>query len=1729
MQIKDPHQCYHLLLTGIYSSGEKAGIVIKGIQPFFDIKVPDGSDADVFSDFIAGSVFGGSKNQAENIYLIRHEIVMATPFKGFQESKSKYMRCYFNTTSMRTKAIKRIVGQTIEIPVKSQLVAMQLDTASDDTSCYYRKVAREAKIKLCGWNIVSKYTIDKSKTFCRPAAVREVLLIKLTDISDLKNTIDPHSDPKKYAHLLKDKTMIGNWDLETDSENPTGHAPLPENVFNKDTGEAEDVIRMYSMSYFWYWSDKPLLKINITDMPAKPRADCLIVVCKDQIDIIRISSYIIGRMCPEFYAGFNDGTYDWPFIIKRAEQYDEKFGTGLIQYMKECMSVIPWSPEADAYTIVGSKTEKVKIEAERMVENVHFSVPGMICFDVRTIFQQLYPTADKSSLSFYLAANKLGSKEDMAYQKMFKIFRLMRQLAKMFGTSDKNNDVTQNVYDKILTGLYGVIAQHGEKHQPLLNHREVNIYRNIDDSKYNAHQLTVKEIIDLVEESEQVIHYCNIDAQRCQDLLKMRSIIPDRREMGDLSYTSMHDAIYRAGGMKVRNLVISEGIKPEWNIALSNISRGEKDPRKYPGAYVVPPKKGLYRDHTIVKRARRSAMLTAHNISIGTDMHDILVRVKDELTRADFDERYPMTASEQINNDTNGKIDRPCAGLDFSSLYPSLMMAYNFSPEMIVLTYEQYEMLKVKLDRYGRLYRFVEIEFLYGLKDEAESSKEKIHGWCVQHTPIEGPVIGADGKPTGKTQIVKFEGMGLYPSILKRLFDQRALMKKRMEYFQVPKEFLEKVFETKRLTELLKVSIGEQMECVRAALLGERNARQTELDTFKEPYYKWRLSAMKELDHFFEKEWFAAENKISVGELYDEMTFQYNYLNVKQNALKVFMNTFYGEAGNSQSAFFLPHVAGGTTTYGVKNLKKVIQHTEEAGFSVKYGDSVLPNTPILIKRGDVFMYRKIEDLASDWSEVDYGDGLVKEHAECAELTYVWSDAGWTQINKVIRHKTNKDIYRVLTHTGCVDVTEDHSLLSPDGAKVRPSECMIGTELMHYDLPKSTVCEKFRFSDDADMIPAEMFYMFDRTDPRDRGLVKLTNLGKTGGFVYDLSTENHHFAAGVGHLIVHNTDSAYISPPEKYYEAADADYVAGKITKKEYWTQMIKISMEVLDKYKDEIGDMLFKNNGTRFLKMAYEEILWPYAMVGKKKYVGIQHQNIVNLRACMSECPLDEFIKSKSLFIKGLEIKKRGPSKFMTLICYEILKEAFCIDTTKTLKEIVEVKLKDVAGRKFAPDLFIRSAAYKLPGKNKLGVLKRGNVTVLQFAGRMRDLDRKHPELGIKAPELGERFQYIVSKKYPWQYGLRGTKSNTSIGDKYEYFTSLENKEYHNMLQGPIEIDIDYYITHELIGQFSRFLIYHPDYNTFFNESMYDDDAAYKVADKKARDFAKHELVKYYEKNFATSYMQKGNIYKDIFNVTNGALRGVMLHKYGDIVGVFDVVNTLVTGADTSEDDGMLKFDDVRLNSKISDKLRGSCSELGKKQARSNVSALSVKTGMSVSVIRKLYTDSRSNVLNIRKAQLVRERSELDALFIRTIPEFKKYCLQNVAILETVTSEIKSQSEIETFNFECDDEATQLDIGLTLDQEEVRGRVEDVMDGMGIDDSIVHELNMIYAKLVSVERMLTEIDLMEMDFKANVGRQVGYIANPFVATNKKYAPIAQRNMIGLKTNFMEWLDRNRDK
>ena len=127
-----------------------------------------------------------------------------------------------------------------------------------------------------------------------------------------------------------------------------------------------------------------------------------------------------------------------------------------------------------------------------------------------------------------------------------------------------------------------------------------------------------------------------------------------------------------------------------------------------------------------------------------------------------------------------------------------------------------------------------------------------------------------------------------------------------------------------------------------------------------------------------------------------------------------------------------------------------VDYTDDKNFEqLRYGkimimtdaDSVTGDTPILVKNTNgLINVKNIEDLCTTWVGNDKEYGL-------SDYT-VWTECGWSNIKSVMKHKVSKRIYRVVTHTGIVDVTEDHSLLKEDGVKITPQECVLGQTLLH---------------------------------------------------------------------------------------------------------------------------------------------------------------------------------------------------------------------------------------------------------------------------------------------------------------------------------------------------------------------------------------------------------------------------------------------------------------------------------------------------------------------------------------------------------------------------------------------------------------------------------------------------------------------------------------------------------
>src|SRR5688572_20750022 len=96
----------------------------------------------------------------------------------------------------------------------------------------------------------------------------------------------------------------------------------------------------------------------------------------------------------------------------------------------------------------------------------------------------------------------------------------------------------------------------------------------------------------------------------------------------------------------------------------------------------------------------------------------------------------------------------------------------------------------------------------------------------------------------------------------------------------------------------------------------------------------------------------------------------------------------------------------------------------------------------------------------------------------------------------------------------------------------------------------------------------------------------------------------------------DTDSLYLTCPDSYYEKCDLTYDAGKgiISKLEYWAEMVKITMRIMGKLCNEVNNFLRLKTRSDYLKMAYEEVLFPVVFTGKKKYFGIPHEDTPNFK-----------------------------------------------------------------------------------------------------------------------------------------------------------------------------------------------------------------------------------------------------------------------------------------------------------------------------------------------------------------------------------------------------------------------------------------------------------------------------------------------------------------------------------
>lgn len=383
----------------------------------------------------------------------------------------------------------------------------------------------------------------------------------------------------------------------------------------------------------------------------------------------------------------------------------------------------------------------------------------------------------------------------------------------------------------------------------------------------------------------------------------------------------------------------------------------------------------------------------------------------------------------------------------------------------------------------------------------------------------------------------------------------------------------------------------------------------------------------------------------------------YNILNKRQLAYKVSSNSMYGALSTKKG--YLPFLPAGmcVTAVGRQSIEKVsnIIQKEHHG-KIVYGDSVTGSTPLLLRnpRTRMMTVQTIESIIPANAWIPYPgfkifDTSIRLEKEYAITDYeAWSDVGWTPIRKVIRHKTEKQIFKVMTRCGAVNVTEDHSLLNDKKEKIKPKDVKPHqVRLLHrfpvqFKVQKSNIdtmynlgrtfngtvpdyvlnsdnvsinlyiqgyLSKFRVFRFENECLAQRFYILLRRvgyrvhiqeikesskiyytltptnyHPRASELDHLVSSVEkvsdvnTSQFVYDLETDCGHFQAGIGEMIVKNTDSNYVMFPH----LTDL---------KQIWEHSITVSNEVSKRFPEP-------------MRLEFEEHIYArYLILSKKRYL----------------------------------------------------------------------------------------------------------------------------------------------------------------------------------------------------------------------------------------------------------------------------------------------------------------------------------------------------------------------------------------------------------------------------------------------------------------------------------------------------------------------------------------------
>jgi DNA polymerase delta subunit 1 len=223
----------------------------------------------------------------------------------------------------------------------------------------------------------------------------------------------------------------------------------------------------------------------------------------------------------------------------------------------------------------------------------------------------------------------------------------------------------------------------------------------------------------------------------------------------------------------------------------------------------------------------------------------------------------------------------------------------------------------------------------------------------------------------------------------------------------------------------------------------------------------------------------------------------------------------------------------------------------------------------------------------------------------------------------------------------------------------------------------------------------------RKDPQK--IKKIECLGKTYGYVYDLTTESHHFHVGPGDLVVHNTDSVMVE-----FDVGDRQ-----------GEEAIKYSWELGERAAEECTHLFKKPNN-----LELEKVYCPYFLYSKKRYA-----------AKLWTKGKDGNMNMDYIDVKGLQLVRRDNTPHVREVCKELLDVVLESSDTGPPKALALQRAIELLEGEVPNEKLVLS--------QQLGdSYKSDNLSHVQVRNKMR---ARQPG---SEPQSGDRVPYILLKTH---------------------------------------------------------------------------------------------------------------------------------------------------------------------------------------------------------------------------------------------------------------------------------------------------------------------------------------------------------------------------------------------